>query len=40
MESFLAFWYKVDDDYLLCGNASGSGGCPPGYVCWKVHGKK
>jgi hypothetical protein len=40
---FLIFpgnWFKEDDVYVLCGNASGGGKCPPGYVCWKDRGIK
>ncbi|CAF0997674.1 unnamed protein product [Rotaria sordida] len=33
------YWYKEDDDYVLCGNATGSRKCPKGYVCWKNRGK-
>ena len=36
----LAYWYKVDDDYVLCGNATGSVSCPSGYVCWRDLGEK
>ncbi|CAF4177452.1 unnamed protein product [Rotaria sordida] len=35
----LAYWYKENDIFLLCGNESGSTKCPPGYVCWKDRGK-
>ncbi|XP_061173087.1 sodium channel protein para-like isoform X2 [Saccostrea echinata] len=30
-----AHWYKIDgsDEFLICGNASGAGQCPPSYVC-------
>ncbi|CAF3656748.1 unnamed protein product [Rotaria sp. Silwood1] len=33
------YWYQEDDNYVLCGNASGSRKCPKGYVCWKDRGK-
>ncbi|CAF2943292.1 unnamed protein product [Rotaria sp. Silwood2] len=33
------YWYKEDDAYVLCGNASGSRKCPKGYVCWKDRGE-
>ncbi len=36
----VAFWYKENDVYLVCGNTTGSGGCPPGYVCLKDQGDK
>ncbi|CAF0840530.1 unnamed protein product [Rotaria sordida] len=32
------YWYKENDIYLLCGNASGSTKCPSGYICWKDRG--
>ncbi|CAF3386208.1 unnamed protein product, partial [Rotaria socialis] len=31
-------WYKDNELYRLCGNASGSTKCPAGYVCWKDRG--
>ncbi|CAF2903870.1 unnamed protein product [Rotaria sp. Silwood2] len=31
-------WYREDEVFVLCGNASGSRKCPPGYVCWKNRG--
>ncbi len=37
---FTAHWYKENDLYVLCGNASGSTKCPDGYVCWKDRGKR
>ncbi|CAF1587688.1 unnamed protein product, partial [Adineta ricciae] len=33
-----AYWYQDNENYLLCGNASGSTRCPIGYVCWKDRG--
>ncbi|CAF1538985.1 unnamed protein product [Rotaria magnacalcarata] len=33
-----AHWYKDNELYRLCGNASGSTKCPAGYVCWKDRG--
>ncbi|CAF4705492.1 unnamed protein product [Rotaria sp. Silwood1] len=32
------YWYKENDLYVLCGNASGSTKCPDGYVCLKDRG--
>ncbi|XP_021360506.1 sodium channel protein 1 brain-like isoform X2 [Mizuhopecten yessoensis] len=26
-------WYELDGDYIVCGNASGSGKCPDNYTC-------
>ncbi|CAF5201894.1 unnamed protein product, partial [Rotaria magnacalcarata] len=34
----LTHWYKDNELYRLCGNASGSTKCPAGYVCWKDRG--
>ncbi|CAF3828874.1 unnamed protein product [Rotaria sordida] len=31
-------WYKENDIFLLCGNASGSTKCPSDYICWKDRG--
>jgi hypothetical protein len=36
----LANWFQDDGAYVLCGNASGSRKCPPGFVCWKDRGLK
>ncbi|CAF3513815.1 unnamed protein product [Rotaria sp. Silwood1] len=33
------YWYKENDNFLLCGNASGSTKCPSGYVCWRNRGQ-
>ncbi|CAF3101706.1 unnamed protein product [Rotaria sp. Silwood2] len=33
------YWYKENDLYVLCGNASGSTKCPNGYVCMKDRGQ-
>ncbi|CAM4752984.1 unnamed protein product [Rotaria magnacalcarata] len=32
------YWHKENDIFVLCGNASGSTKCPPGFVCWKDRG--
>ncbi|CAF1576192.1 unnamed protein product [Rotaria sordida] len=31
-------WYKENDIFLLCENASGSTKCPSDYICWKDRG--
>ena len=33
-------WYKEDDEYILCGNATGARKCPKNYICWKNRGMK
>ncbi|CAF2124314.1 unnamed protein product, partial [Rotaria magnacalcarata] len=35
---FEVYWHKENDIFVLCGNASGSTKCPPGFVCWKDRG--
>ncbi|UJR10951.1 hypothetical protein I4U23_015136 [Adineta vaga] len=32
------YWYQENQNYVLCGNASGTTKCPVGYVCWKDRG--
>ncbi|CAF4713197.1 unnamed protein product [Rotaria sp. Silwood1] len=31
-------WYRENERYVVCGNASGSRKCPHGYVCWQDRG--
>ncbi len=34
-------WFGTGDEgYPICGNASGAGNCPGGYVCLKVRKKR
>lgn len=35
-----ASWYQENDNYVLCGNSTGSTKCPEGYICWKDRGAK